>query len=148
MRLNQQALKLLHCHIAQKVKFPQESNVPEVLQAIVLKLIGKNAEDLYQSPLGLKHDLQQCQRQLEATGKIKWFEIGQTDKSDRFIIPEKLYGREVEVQALLEPFERVANPPQTTLSKGKISPNPPLGRAGFSGIGKLIAILAIGNVTW
>lgn len=85
-------MELVHCHIAQEVKFPENSQkekVPEVLQSIVLKLMAKNAEDRYQSALGLKHDLSRCLEQLLATGEIASFEIGRRDMCSRFNIPEK-----------------------------------------------------------
>ena len=134
-------IELVHCHIAQKPKFPVVTQVPEILQEIVIKLMSKNAEERYQSALGLKHDLDQCLQQLEKTGKTRSFELGERDVSDRFIIPEKLYGREIEVQKLLDAFERVSNPPLTPLGKGGGK-----GRAemmlvaGFSGIGKTAVI--------
>ncbi|MBW4672200.1 MAG: hypothetical protein KME60_33475 [Cyanomargarita calcarea GSE-NOS-MK-12-04C] len=70
--------------------------------------MAKNAEDRYQSALGIKYDLEICLHQLKETGKIESFEIRQRDLRDRFIIPEKLYGRETEVKTLLEAFDRVA----------------------------------------
>ncbi|MEH2056985.1 MAG: AAA family ATPase [Nostoc sp.] len=45
--------------------------------------------------------------QLQESGNIMWFGLGQRDVCDRFVIPEKLYGREVEVATLLATFERV-----------------------------------------
>ncbi|MER3587940.1 MAG: hypothetical protein C4322_06435, partial [Mastigocladus sp. ERB_26_1] len=48
---------------------------------------------------------------------------------DRFLIPEKLYGREVEVQALLDAFDRVAD----GMSEMMLV-------AGFSGIGKTAVV--------
>ncbi|WP_245916130.1 ATP-binding protein [Merismopedia glauca] len=104
-------MELVHCHIA---KYPSsvcqlKPEIPEVLGGIVGKLMAKNAENRYQSALGLKFDLERCWHQLNETGKIDWFELGQRDISDRFSIPEKLYGREAEVQTLLDTFERVAN---------------------------------------
>ena len=71
--------------------------------------MAKNAEARSQSALGLQHDLQHCLTQWEATGTIAAFELGQRDLSDRFLIPEKLYGREAEVQTLLKAFDRVAD---------------------------------------
>jgi predicted ATPase/signal transduction histidine kinase len=99
------------------------------LSDIVMKLMAKNAEDRYQSAFGLKYDLETCLHQLQQTGKIESFPIGQRDVSDRFIIPEKLYGREEEVKTLLAAFERVTNQ-QTELMLV----------AGFSGIGKTAII--------
>lgn len=133
-------MELVHCHIA---KMPpalgkrQEARgnrgvgdvIPAVLSDIVLKLMAKNAEDRYQSALGLKHDLERCLQELEATGEIGSFEIGERDKSDRFIIPEKLYGRETEVQTLLNAFERVSGGTTEMMLV-----------AGFSGIGKTAVV--------
>ncbi len=141
-------MKLVYCHIAQTVEFPVNMQIPEVLQKIVIKLMSKNAENRYQSALGLKHDLQQCLQQLEATGKIISFELGKMDRSDRFLIPEKLYGREQEVKILLDAFVRVAspqekrvsNPPLTPLGKGGEGRAEMMLVAGFSGIGKTAVV--------
>jgi AAA ATPase domain len=99
------------------------------LAEIVLKLMAKNAEDRYQSALGLKFDLENCLIQLKETGKIEPFEIGTRDIGDRFLIPEKLYGRETEVQTLLEAFDRVATGSSELMLV-----------AGFSGISKTAVI--------
>ena len=42
-------------------------------------------------------------------GRIDSFEIGQNDISDRLQIPQKLYGREGEIEALLKGFEQVSD---------------------------------------
>ncbi|MDJ0519305.1 MAG: AAA family ATPase [Trichodesmium sp. MO_231.B1] len=133
-------MKLVHNHIAQSAKFPLKTQVPKVLQSIVLKLMAKNAEDRYQSALGLKYDLEKCLKQLETKGEITSFELGEMDRSDRFLIPEKLYGRETEVQNLLDAFERVSNPPQTALGKGGEERAEMMLVAGFSGIGKTAVV--------
>ena len=103
-------MELVHCHIAKLPPSVHNVNpdIPLVLSEIVKKLMAKNAEDRYQSALGLKHDLLSCLYQLKETGKIEGFELGSRDISDRFIIPEKLYGRETEIATLLAAFERVA----------------------------------------
>ncbi len=87
--------------------------------------MAKNAENRYQSAWGLKHDLEICLKQLQETGNINNFEIAQRDICDRFIIPEKLYGRENEVEQLLAAFDRVSNGNSSLMLV-----------AGFSGIGK------------
>ncbi|QIR36494.1 AAA family ATPase [Tolypothrix sp. PCC 7910] len=123
-------IKLVHCHIAE---IPQElknrETIPQVVADIVMKLLAKNAEDRYQSALGLKHDLETCLAQLQDPGEITYFEIGQRDVCDRFLIPEKLYGRETEVSSLLQAFERVANGTSEMMLV-----------AGFSGIGKTAVV--------
>lgn len=124
-------MELLHCHIAQAPFNPSHlldsQGLPHssTLSAIILKLMAKNAEDRYQSALGLKHDLERCLQLLETTGEIANFELGGRDVCDRLLIPEKLYGRETEVQTLLNAFERVANGNSEMMLV-----------AGFSGIGK------------
>ncbi|MBD2679426.1 MULTISPECIES: ATP-binding sensor histidine kinase [Nostoc] len=135
-------MELVHCHIA---KLPNQlgekrEEIPEVLSDIVMKLMAKNPEDRYQSALGLKFDLENCLVQLQQTGKIDHFIIGQRDLCDRFIIPEKLYGRENEVEQLLAAFERVTNPPISPLSKGGDRGVELMLVAGFSGIGKTAVV--------
>ena len=115
----QDPMELLHCHIALippalgngEWRMGNGRAIPEVIENIVLKLMAKNAEERYQSALGLKHDLERCRQEWSATGAIAPFQVGERDCSSRFLIPEKLYGRETEVQTLLDAFERVANPP-------------------------------------
>jgi predicted ATPase/signal transduction histidine kinase len=124
-------MELVHCHLA---KHPAtvnqlQPNVPLVVSEIVKKLMAKNAEDRYQSALGLKHDLERCLQHLKETGRIQLFELGTRDLCDRFLIPEKLYGRQAEVEALLNAFERVS------IGKTEI-----VLVAGFSGIGKTVVV--------
>ncbi len=103
-------LALIYCHLAQIPIPPHQidRNIPEIISQIVIKLMSKNAEDRYQSALGLKYDLERCQNQLQTIEKIAKFELGQRDLSDRFVISERLYGRETETQILLDAFRRVA----------------------------------------
>jgi predicted ATPase/signal transduction histidine kinase len=122
-------MELVHCHLAQKVEFPENPAIPEAVRAIILKLMAKNAEDRYQSALGLKYDLERCLQQLETAGEITSFELGTRDNSDRFLIAEKLYGRETEVQALLDAFNRVAGGATEMMLV-----------AGYSGVGKTAVI--------
>ncbi|MDF5706101.1 MAG: AAA family ATPase [Nostoc sp. S4] len=105
-------MELVYSHIAkQPLKANRINfNIPPILSDIISKLMAKNAEDRYQSALGLKHDLQLCQKQWQETGNITAFKLGNRDISDSFVIPEKLYGRQNEVQTLLAAFERVAKP--------------------------------------
>ena len=124
-------MELLHCHLAKQPIAPSalNSEIPPVISAIVLKLMAKNAEDRYQSARGLGHDLQACLDQLQAQNAIADFDLGTRDLSDYFLIPEKLYGRELEVQTLLDAFERVQQGSTELMLV-----------AGFSGIGKTAVI--------
>ncbi|BAY29257.1 multi-sensor signal transduction histidine kinase [Nostoc carneum NIES-2107] len=125
------AMELVHSHIAKIPPLIHEINpdIPLCISEIVSKLMAKNAEDRYQSALGLKFDLEKCLIQLQQTCEIQSFEIASRDLCDRFIIPDKLYGRETEVQTLLEVFERVS------LGAAEM-----MLVAGFSGIGKTAVV--------
>ncbi|MBP0021671.1 MAG: AAA family ATPase [Cyanobacteria bacterium SBLK] len=155
-------LELIYAHIAQNPE-PVSRWVglegklcPELLSNIVLKLMAKNAENRYQSALGLKYDLERCRIQYRETQKIEPFVLGERDICDRFLIPEKLYGREEEVKTLLAAFERVSGAsgasgaleesclPTPPSSLASPAPPPPSAElllvAGFSGIGKTAII--------
>ena len=105
------SMELVYCHIA---KQPPKANsinpgIPAILSEIISKLMAKNAEDRYQSALGLKHDLEMCRQQWQESGNIAFFELAQQDICDRFLIREKLYGRQHEVKTLLAAFDRVTS---------------------------------------
>ncbi|MEA5574475.1 protein kinase domain-containing protein, partial [Calothrix sp. UHCC 0171] len=134
-------MELVHCHIAKTPEPIQNQEIPPVISDIVMKLMAKNAEDRYQSALGLKHDLETCLSQIQATGKIAYFPIAQRDICDRFIIPEKLYGRENEVEQLLAAFDRIAGISHDSLSLADNHGKSELILvAGFSGIGKTAVV--------
>ncbi|BBD67252.1 serine/threonine protein kinase with two-component sensor domain [Nostoc commune NIES-4072] len=128
---SEDAMELVHCHLAKTATLVHEINseIPSVLSAIVSKLMAKNSEDRYQSALGLKYDLENCLIQLQETGTIENFPIAQRDLCDRFVIPDKIYGRETEVKTLLQAFDRVS------LGATEI-----MLVAGFSGIGKTVVV--------
>ena len=131
-------LELIHCHIAKQPIPPYEinQNIPEIVSNIVIKLMAKNAEDRYQSATGLKYDLEECVSQGKETGTVVEFELAKRDVSDRFLIPEKLYGRETEVAQLLAAFERIS---QSSVVSEK-SQSELILVAGFSGIGKTAVV--------
>jgi predicted ATPase/serine phosphatase RsbU (regulator of sigma subunit) len=120
-------MELVHCHIAQAPTPPRQINaaIPDVLNDLIIKLMAKTAEERYQSAFGIRYDLERCQQQWKAQESITPFELGQRDISDRFQIPEKLYGREAEVSTLLAAFKRVSEGHTEMMLV-----------AGFSGIGK------------
>ncbi|HEY9600326.1 MAG TPA: serine/threonine-protein kinase PknK, partial [Allocoleopsis sp.] len=110
------ALELVHCHIAKQPVPPHElvgatqaSPLPTIVSNIVMKLMAKTAEERYQSAWGLKADLEECLNQLQTSGNISDFPLASSDISEKFQIPQKLYGREAEVEILLAAFEHVAS---------------------------------------
>jgi PAS domain S-box-containing protein len=146
-------LELVHCHIAKQPVPPHElsATIPQAVSDAILKLMAKNAEERYQSAWGIKADLEQCLHQLETAGQIDAIQLGLQDVSDRFYIPQKLYGRESEVAALLAAFDRVAGGNDTEkgrrgageTSNSPVSPQPRVSMSskmllvtGYAGVGK------------
>ncbi|MEH1786604.1 MAG: AAA family ATPase [Nostoc sp.] len=131
--LGDDPLALIHCHIAKQPPLlgdrgqgiGDRKEIPQMLCEIVMKLMAKNAEDRYQSASGIQADLEQCLHQLQSNGKIDVFPLASQDVSDRFIIPQKLYGREPELETLLTAFDRITN-----------GTNELMLVAGYSGVGK------------
>jgi len=123
------AIKLVHSHIAKIPSPVYEINpdIPRIVSDIVMKLLGKNAEQRYQSAFGVKADLDKCQKHLANKQNIKalQFELGEHDFSGQFQISQKLFGRENEINTLLQTFDRV--------SSGKAEV---IIVAGYSGVGK------------
>jgi len=120
-------MELVHCHIAQQ-PLPLNKLIPEMplaISNIISKLLAKTPEERYQSAWGIKADLETCLNQLKTLGEISEFALGTQDITEKFYIPQKLYGREQEVEQLLRAFEEVS---QGTKGMTLIS--------GYSGIGK------------
>src|SRR6202040_3046983 len=121
-------MEWVHCHIARQPAPPTErvAGVPGPLSAIVMKLLAKTAEARYQTAVGVEADLRRCLAEWQSHGRIEQFPLGEHDGSDRLLIPEKLYGREREIEALIAAFDRVVA--QGTTELVLVS--------GYSGIGK------------
>ncbi len=140
-------LEIVYSHIAVQPIYPHQINseIPVAISEIVMKLMAKNAEDRYQSAAGLLADLENSLHQLETTGQIADFIPGRLDILSQLLIPQKLYGRENQVNQLLAAFERVgAGLANNLLEKPTtLEPKlPPSGTSelmlvsGYSGIGK------------
>jgi PAS domain S-box-containing protein len=125
-------MEWVHCHIARQPLAPNQRvpGLPEPLSALTMKLLAKNAEERYQSASGLDTDLRRCLEAWEATGRIEPFLLGAHDASGRLLIPEKLYGRQVEIDVLLGACDRVVSSgtPEFVLI------------SGYSGIGKTAVV--------
>ncbi len=110
----------LHAHLAKTPEHLSKicSNRNPNLLNIIHKLIEKNPRERYQSAHGLIHDLRHCLLEKE-------LQIGRQDFTGKIQIPQKLYGREAEIESLMKAFEVV--------SQGPIAMHVV---AGYSGIGK------------
>ncbi len=125
-------MEWVHCHTARQPVSPSErsENVPAAVSAIIMKLLAKTAEERYQSAAGAESDLRRCLSEWEASGQIRDFPLGEHDTPDRLMIPERLYGRDREVETLLTAFDRIVagGRPELVLV------------SGYSGIGKSVVV--------
>jgi predicted ATPase/signal transduction histidine kinase len=121
-------MEWIHCHIARQPLAPSERApvVPAQLSSIVMKLLAKTAEERYQTAGGVEADLRRCLAEWKSTGRIDPFPLGEHDASGRLMMPERLYGRERDIDTLLAAFDRVTvtGTPELVLV------------SGYSGIGK------------
>jgi PAS domain S-box-containing protein len=121
-------MEWVHCHIARRPETPNDRlrSVPTSVSAITMKLLSKTVEERYQTAAGVGSDLRRCLSEWETKGRVADFALGVHDTPDRLMIPEKLYGRDREVDTLLAAFDRIVagGKPELVLV------------SGYSGIGK------------
>ena len=98
-----------HCHVARTPQSPSAlvDGVPQQVAALVMRLLAKVPRDRYQTARGLSADIEQCLAQSQSGAQIHAFPLAQADVPDTVQIPRKLYGRDTELQVLLQAFERV-----------------------------------------
>src|SRR6266403_1516780 len=121
-------MEWVHCHIARQPRPPAERlrDVPRSVWAIIMKLLAKTPEERYQTAAGVESDLRRCLEDSDRECGFHDFPLGEHDRPERLLIPEKLYGREREIETLLASFDRVVTDgmPELVLV------------SGYSGIGK------------
>lgn len=103
---------MIHAHMAVNPPLAHivAPEIPEVLSEILVKLMAKEADNRYQSAVGLRSDLQKVLDALTSSNQAPLrFELGEDDFASRFQLPQRLYGREREVSRLLDAFERTAS---------------------------------------
>ncbi|HZD62772.1 MAG TPA: serine/threonine-protein kinase PknK, partial [Xanthobacteraceae bacterium] len=121
-------MEWIHCHIARRPMAPRDrvKGIPDPVAAIVMKLLAKTAEERYQTAAGVEADLRECLKAWQMHGRIDAFQLGVHDTSDRLLIPERLYGRDAEMDRLVAAFDRVLTQGRTELVLV----------SGYAGIGK------------
>ena len=114
------ALEIVHAHIArQAVPIEQiKPGVAGMVSAIIAKLMGKTAEERYQSAAGIWSDLETCLELLDGSGRIAPFVLGKKDFSGRLHVSQKLYGRDAQIAELMEIFNCASRGPGELLLVG------------------------------
>ncbi len=120
-------IELIHAHIAKVPDHPSliDSRIPKVIGNIIMKLLEKSSDQRYHSASGLIADLENCLFLLNEKGGISDFELGMHDQSDIFHIPQKLYGREKELEDIRSEFKTICRGGSSFVLI-----------SGYSGIGK------------
>ena len=120
-------MEIVHYHIARIPDSPSKvsSEIPEVISTIILKLLKKDAEDRYQSAVGVQADLETCLQRLKPDNTIESFPLGEADQSSWLTFPQKLYGRLSELKELEGVFHSACRENSAMVFV-----------AGYSGIGK------------
>jgi predicted ATPase/transcriptional regulator with GAF, ATPase, and Fis domain len=120
-------LELIHSHVAKPPVPPALvfADIPEQLSRLVVRLLAKAAEDRYQTAAGVRHDLERCEAEWSSARSISLFPLGERDISDRLLIPERLYGRDAELEALTMAFDAARDGEKGLLLV-----------SGYSGVGK------------
>ena len=121
-------MEWVHCHIARKPLPPgaRVDTVPPAVSDLVMKLLAKTPEERYQTAAGVEQDLRRCLTEWQRQHHIGAFVLGEYDMPSRLMIPEKLYGRQSEVETLIASFDRVVSTGTPELALV----------SGYSGIGK------------
>jgi PAS domain S-box-containing protein len=139
---SEDVLELIHSHIAKEARLPRELTGKfdvtslETVSQIIMKLMAKNPEDRYRSADGLQADLKECLGRWEKSGKIESFSLGRADVADKLEIPQKLYGRDRELEQLLKAWERIASDRQKEM----------LLVGGAAGVGKSVLVRELEKV--
>ncbi|MFO8111939.1 MAG: AAA family ATPase [Desulfosalsimonadaceae bacterium] len=103
------SLEIMHGHIAGTPVAPDKirPGLPPAVSRIVEKLMAKAPEDRYQSVHGVISDISLCIRAIKENRDIQTFTPGRKDFAEKFVIPQRLYGREKEIKTLFTAYKRV-----------------------------------------
>lgn len=102
------AMGWIHAHISRP---PSDAaalyGAPPGLSLVLAKLLAKDPDARYQGARGLSHDLEHCRSTFGARRAVPAFTVGEHDVSERFLVSQRLVGREPELRALTAVFEEV-----------------------------------------
>jgi predicted ATPase/C4-dicarboxylate-specific signal transduction histidine kinase len=104
------ALGAVHSHMATRPPSPSKirHGFPQQISEIIEKLVAKDPNDRYASAHGLVEDLQWCLATWQTEQAIASFPLDHANILRRLSLPDRLYGRERELNLLASAFARVA----------------------------------------
>ncbi|MCB9740883.1 MAG: AAA family ATPase [Deltaproteobacteria bacterium] len=94
-------LETMHAIIARP---PAPLPIDRKLNALVGKLLAKDALDRYQTARGVLDDLERCLAAVSANLDLGQIELGSRDRSGHVVLPDALYGRDLERASLLAAY--------------------------------------------
>ncbi|WP_022723645.1 ATP-binding sensor histidine kinase [Rhodopseudomonas sp. B29] len=100
----------IHHHIARRPNpLPSAGPATAAIERLVFRLLEKSADDRYQTAAGVERDLLTCLAAWDACGDTTQVRLTTHDATGMVRMPQKLYGRETEINALLAAYHRVAS---------------------------------------
>jgi signal transduction histidine kinase/predicted ATPase len=96
----------LHAHVAMEAPSVRQRrpDVPPVLDALLLKLLSKDARARYQTAEALAADLRRVARALARNGQAETFPLARGEFADAAQVATRLFGRREESRALAEGY--------------------------------------------
>ena len=125
------SLELIHSHIPKRPMPPSEAvaSIPELLSRHRHEAVGQDGRGTLPKCPRTAGRPRTLRTAVDRSREIPLFALGQQDMSDCFVVPQHLYGREHQLDALLGAFE------QTRLRSIGLH-----AVAGYAGIGKTTLI--------
>ena len=98
----------------------QVPGTPALLSALVQRLMCRDPAERYQSAAGLRHDVLQLRRALQE-GAAPAFALGENDRREALVLPERLYGSDDHVAQLRAFYTHAVQgkPPRIALLRGE-----------------------------
>ena len=96
-------------HSSKPIPDPRRYNpaVPDMLVSLINKCADKNPGNRYQSAYGLLQDLEVMKEMFLKQGSIVPFALGEKDFPIKFLLPDKIYGRDLEKKILVQNFKNL-----------------------------------------
>ncbi|KAF9951441.1 hypothetical protein BGZ65_005951, partial [Modicella reniformis] len=91
-------------------------DMPLIIDDILRKMTQKQPNRRYQTAFGFKQDILRCLNELHRTGVIESFPLGKHDVSFQFVLPNTVFGRQVEQQMISTAISQAANAYQHSLN--------------------------------